>query len=69
MVYNPGEYISYLKSLLIPFFVLLGFVLFTALLFSGKSKDKNENLVEYKYIKDETKTELLKDIVYYFYFH
>ena len=56
MVYNPGEYISYLKSLLIPFFVLWGFVLFTALLFSGKPKDvNNEKLEGYSYIKSETK--------------
>ena len=62
MVYNPGEYISYLKSLLIPFFVLWGFVLFTALLFSGKSKDvNNEQLVGYSYIETETK-KLLKHI-------
>lgn len=61
IVYNPGEYVSYLKSILIPFFVLLGFVLFTALLISGKSKNiKEEKLVGYEYIEKKI-TDLLKD--------
>jgi hypothetical protein len=66
IVYNPGEYVSYLKSILIPFFVLLGFILFTALLFSGKLKDvKNEKLEGYDYIEKKT-LELLKDTGFIF---
>lgn len=59
LVYNPGEYITNLKSYFIPIFILFGFILFMALMFSGKTT-KNKDLVEYKYIKDETK-QLLKD--------
>ena len=61
LVYNPGEYITYLKSYFIPFVVLWGFILFMALMFSGKTNNNNnKDLFEYNDIKDETKT-LLKD--------
>ena len=67
LVYNPGEYITNLKSYFIPIFVLFGFILFMALMISGKTINNNKDLVEYKYIKDETK-QLLKDCCLLFLF-
>jgi hypothetical protein len=55
LVYDPGDYITYFKSYFIPFVVLWGFVLFMALLFSGKSKtNRDEDLVGFDNIKNNT---------------
>lgn len=55
LVYDPGEYITYFKSYFIPFVVLWGFVLFMALMFSGKSKNNSDDdLVGFDNIKNNT---------------
>lgn len=67
LVYNPGEYITYLKSYFIPFVVLWGFILFMALMFSGKKKEGSQELQDYQYISNET-LDILKHTGYLFVF-